>query len=79
MHHHSSFRILSHDGRHHRYHLGSPENHIDDTYPELRELAEAVSQNTDLINTMSAQLQQLIEENRKWEMHATYKRQELKT
>jgi hypothetical protein len=48
-----------------QYIPGTVQRDDDASSPGLRELAAVVSQNTDLLNTMNAQIQQLIEDNRK--------------
>jgi hypothetical protein len=51
---------MSQDGMHYL-----PGSHADETSPDLRELAAAISQNTEMINTMNVQIQQLIEDNQR--------------
>ena len=59
---------MSQDGsrdHYEQYIPGTVQRDDDASSPGLRELAAVVSQNTDLLNTMNAQIQQLIEDNRK--------------
>ena len=51
---------MSQDGTHYL-----PEPHADEASPALRELAAAISQNTEMINSMNAQIQQLIDNQRR--------------